>query len=152
FSDIAAQQVVYGLRGVVNEGTGRALAARFGKDRLAGKSGTTNDYRDSWFVAFDARQVVTVWVGRDDNKPVLLTGSSGALPVVGEVFAQTGILPLTIQLPEALTMQNYHRDLGVLIPLDCAEGRLLPGLTRAVPERQTCAGTVREEKWWERWF
>lgn len=152
FSDIAAQQVVYGLRGVVNEGTGRALAARFGKDRLAGKSGTTNDYRDSWFVAFDARQVVTVWVGRDDNKPVQLTGSSGALPVVGEVFAQTGIQPLTIQLSEALTMQNYHRDLGVLIPLDCAEGRLLPGLTRAVPERQTCAGTVREEKWWERWF
>lgn len=152
FSEVATTQVVYGLQGVIDEGTGRALAARFGSKQLAGKSGTTNDYRDSWFVAFDDHQVVTVWVGRDDNKPVQLTGSSGALPVVGEIFAQTGIRPLRIEWPEALAMQNYHRDLGVLIPLDCANGRLLPGLKRAVPERQTCAGTVREEKWWERWF
>jgi penicillin-binding protein 1A len=55
------------LEAVVTEGTGKA--ARLDR-RAAGKTGTTDDYRDAWFVGFTTDGVVGVWVGNDDNKPM----------------------------------------------------------------------------------
>jgi penicillin-binding protein 1A len=55
------------LEGVINNGTGRA--ARLGR-RAGGKTGTTQDYRDAWFVGFTADIVVGVWVGNDDSSPM----------------------------------------------------------------------------------
>jgi membrane peptidoglycan carboxypeptidase len=55
------------LEGVVNNGTGQA--ARLGR-RVAGKTGTTQDYRDAWFIGFTTDIVVGVWVGNDDNTPM----------------------------------------------------------------------------------
>jgi len=69
------------LRAIVEEGT--AWKAR-NMDRLVyGKTGTTNDYRDAWFIGFDERLVVGVWVGRDDHTPIgpRETGSRAALPI-----------------------------------------------------------------------
>lgn len=51
------------------------------KDYWAGKTGTTSDYKDTWFAGFDSRETTVVWVGYDDNKPTKLTGASGAVPV-----------------------------------------------------------------------
>ncbi len=48
---------------------------------LFGKTGTTNGGRDNWFAGFDRRYLLTVWVGRDDNRPTGLTGARAALPV-----------------------------------------------------------------------
>src|SRR6185312_5659881 len=57
------------LRSVINEGTGAgARAAGFALD-AAGKSGTTNDLRDAWFVGFTPELLTVVWVGLDDNQP-----------------------------------------------------------------------------------
>jgi len=68
------------LQRVTQEGTARKLTSIYGfKQPLYGKTGTTNDGRDSWFVGFNAEYLATVWVGRDDNKPTPLSGSSGAL-------------------------------------------------------------------------
>src|SRR5437667_3211902 len=64
------------LEGVVNNGTGRA--ARLGR-RAAGKTGTTQDYRDAWFIGFTADIVVGVWLGNDDNSPMDGVGG-GDLP------------------------------------------------------------------------
>jgi penicillin-binding protein 1B len=68
--------------GVVKHGTakyaGRTLPAHI---RVAGKTGTTDDLRDSWFAGFGADRLAVVWIGRDDNKPARLTGASGALRV-----------------------------------------------------------------------
>ncbi len=47
----------------------------------AGKTGTTSDYRDTWFAGFSPYETTIVWVGYDDNKPTKLTGASGAVPV-----------------------------------------------------------------------
>ncbi|HEY6931069.1 MAG TPA: PBP1A family penicillin-binding protein [Thermoanaerobaculia bacterium] len=72
------------MRGAVERGT--ATGARAGGVRgvLAGKTGTTNDERDAWFVGFSPRFLAAVWVGFDDNRPVRLTGSQAAVPIFAD--------------------------------------------------------------------
>ena len=77
-----AYQVVSMLEGVVKRGTGRRISS-IGKP-LAGKTGTTNDSRDAWFIGFSADLVVGVYVGYDDNRP-LGNGESGGV-VAGPIF------------------------------------------------------------------
>ena len=72
----------YGLQQVMTSGTGRSAYNTLPNSlQLAGKSGTTNDTRDSWFAGYSGNYVSVVWLGLDDNKQTGLTGSSGALPV-----------------------------------------------------------------------
>jgi len=54
------------------------------KGVLAGKTGTTNDYRDAWFIGFSPRFLTAVWVGYDDNRPVKLTGTQAAVPIFAD--------------------------------------------------------------------
>ena len=69
------------MRSVLNEGTGAgARAAGFALD-AAGKSGTTNDLRDAWFVGFTPELLAVVWVGFDDNQPLGLSGTQAAVPI-----------------------------------------------------------------------
>lgn len=152
FSEEAAYLVNYGLRGVINEGTGSRLADYFGVNKLAGKSGTTNDYRDSWFVAYDNQHVVTVWLGRDDNKPVQLTGSSGALRVVQQVLQQMPVSPLQLQEPMGIEAAGFHPNKGVRIPVSCSNSRLLPAYKKQLPEDLGCSGEIEEKSWWQRLF
>ncbi|SFE32598.1 transglycosylase domain-containing protein [Roseivivax sediminis] len=73
----AARQLVFMLEKVVSEGTGRA--AQLPDREAAGKTGTSNEQRDAWFVGFTADYVAGVWMGYDDNTP--LTGvTGGGLP------------------------------------------------------------------------
>ena len=68
------------LQRVTQEGTANKLSRVYGfQQPLYGKTGTTNDGRDSWFAGFNDVYLATVWVGRDDNKPTPLSGSSGAM-------------------------------------------------------------------------
>ncbi|TEW53773.1 penicillin-binding protein 1B [Psychromonas sp. RZ22] len=67
------------LHKVTTEGTARSLRWRNPGQYFAGKTGTTNNLNDSWFVGFDNDEVVTTWVGKDNNRSAKLTGSSGAL-------------------------------------------------------------------------
>ena len=70
------------MRSVLNEGTGAPARARPGFTLdAAGKTGTTNDLRDAWFVGFTPELLTVVWVGFDDNQPVGLTGAQAALPI-----------------------------------------------------------------------
>jgi penicillin-binding protein 1A len=70
------------LRSVITEGTGRR-ASRILKRDVYGKTGTTDDYTDAWFVGFDEKLVVGVWVGRDDHTTIgnKQTGARAALPI-----------------------------------------------------------------------
>lgn len=80
-SDDVRDEIRTLLKAVVEEGT--ALKAKELKRPLYGKTGTTNDYTDAWFIGFDDRLVVGVWVGRDDHKPIgpKETGARAALPI-----------------------------------------------------------------------
>ncbi|HSK79910.1 MAG TPA: PBP1A family penicillin-binding protein [Thermoanaerobaculia bacterium] len=66
------------LKGAVHHGT--AASAR-GLGPLAGKTGTTNDRRDSWFAGYSPNRVTVVWVGYDDNSRTRLSGAKAALPI-----------------------------------------------------------------------
>ena len=69
------------MRSVINEGTGAGVrSAGFTLD-AAGKTGTTNDLRDAWFVGFTPTLLTVVWVGFDDNQPLGLSGAQAALPI-----------------------------------------------------------------------
>ncbi|MCB2192564.1 MAG: PBP1A family penicillin-binding protein [Deltaproteobacteria bacterium] len=80
-SPVTAYLATHLLRGVVEEGTGRSM--RVLKRPLAGKTGTTNDLRDAWFVGYSPQLICGVWVGRDDNSPLgkRETGARAAGPI-----------------------------------------------------------------------
>jgi len=71
------------LQAVVSEGTGRRALKLTSLAPLGGKTGTTNDFTDAWFVGFSPRITTAVWVGRDDHKPLgkKESGSAAALPI-----------------------------------------------------------------------
>ncbi len=69
------------LQGVLDHGTAAAARGMGVVGPLAGKTGTTNDQRDSWFAGYSPDRATVVWVGYDDNSPSRLTGARGALPI-----------------------------------------------------------------------
>ena len=74
----AAGQLTWMMEKVITEGTGRRAILPDGRP-AAGKTGTSNDARDAWFIGFTADYVVGVWMGNDDNSP--LSGvTGGGLP------------------------------------------------------------------------
>jgi len=82
------------LQVVMQRGTGRS--SPFARIGVAGKTGTTNDNRDSWFAGFDNSKLSVVWVGRDDNQSTGLTGSSGALRVWNSMTRRNGVDPIVL--------------------------------------------------------
>jgi penicillin-binding protein 1B len=69
------------LKGVLDRGTGES-ARRWGFNRpAAGKTGTTNDYKDAWFVGYTPDLLAVVWVGFDNQSKLALSGSQAALPI-----------------------------------------------------------------------
>jgi penicillin-binding protein 1B len=89
------------LQAVVVEGTAVSLNKILpGSIGAAGKTGTTDDLRDSWFAGFTGKHLAVVWVGRDDNRPCALTGSSGALQVWGHLISNVSTAPLVLTQPD----------------------------------------------------
>lgn len=122
----AAWLTTYAMKKAVSEGTGRYLQNQYAWAALAGKTGTSNDSRDSWFVGVDGREVVTLWVGRDDNKPTKLTGSTGALRVYSEYLSFR--IPQRLQLPwpKGITTMSYMTQKSGSLKLDCGNEFKLP--------------------------
>jgi penicillin-binding protein 1B len=109
------------MRSVVNEGTGAgARGAGFVHD-AAGKTGTTNDLRDAWFVGFTPEMLTVVWVGYDDNEQLGLSGSQAALPIWTEFMkaAMAGRPNVTFQAPSGITFVEIDKDTGKLATPGC---------------------------------
>lgn len=104
----AAYQTIYAMQQVVERGTGRSLMNDFADLHLAGKTGTTNDARDTWFVGVDGEHVTTVWVGRDDNGDTKLTGASGALHLYKNYLKRTSAKPLKPEKPKAIKLVGIN--------------------------------------------
>lgn len=104
----SAWLTMYAMQKVVSEGTARYLDSILPSLKLAGKTGTSDEGRDSWYVGVDGREVVTVWMGRDDNKNVKLTGSSGPLRLYADYIQRRDPEPVKLQEPENITDVAYQ--------------------------------------------
>ena len=94
---IAARLVTLALQDAVSRGTGRSLlSAGLGPLRVAGKTGTSNDSRDSWFAGYTGDHLAVVWVGNDKNEPTGLYGSTGAMRVWSALFTKLPSAPLNV--------------------------------------------------------
>ena len=86
----AASMITDVLQGVLKRGTARSAAALGYRGDAAGKTGTTDDTRDAWFVGYTADRLALAWVGYDENSRTGLTGASGALPIWVDVMRHAG--------------------------------------------------------------
>ncbi len=135
---LAMQQVVRG-------GTARSLSRFLPEDLgVAGKTGTTDDLRDSWFAGFTGDKVAVVWVGRDDNKPQGLSGASGALPIWGAIMADARPKPLALSPPDDVALVWIDPSNGLLADQSCPGAEQEPFLRGGVPTlTSSCVGRSR---------
>jgi len=137
FDQSAILQVQRALIGVAEEGTARYLNQRFPGQTLAGKTGTTNDTRDSWFAGFTERLLTVVWLGRDDNQPINLTGSSGALRVWADIMQKKGFAAFKLSRDDSLEWRYINRFNGDLSKDGCADVVLLPFTKSQIPKKRS---------------
>jgi penicillin-binding protein 1B len=117
----ATYLVVNMMRSVMNEGTGAAArGAGFTLDAV-GKSGTTNDLRDAWFVGETPELLTAVWVGFDNNNVIGLTGSQAALPIWTEFMkrALAGRPSVGFDVPDGVVFADIDKDTGQLATPQC---------------------------------
>ena len=138
---------------VVREGTGQAIYHVMPAERTAaGKTGTTDDLRDSWFAGFTGDRLGVVWIGRDDNQPTGLTGSSGALRIWRDVFATTAGADLR---PPGDDIEYHWIDplSGLLADESCADAVQLPFIRGSAPAGQSpCIRGSRPVDWFQELF
>lgn len=115
----------------MDHGTGRAARAAIAPDVvIAGKTGTSSDFRDSWFAGFSGSHLAVVWVGFDDNRPAGLTGSAGALAVWAQLMRRLDTRSWDAIAPESLEEVSIEFGSGLAARTDCGGVDLV---TVAVP-------------------
>lgn len=130
-----------GLEQVVNNGTARHAKARLPAAlRAGGKTGTTDDLRDSWFAGFAGDRVAVVWIGRDDNRPAGLTGSSGALRVWTDLMRRIAPRPKVQAVPEGVIWAWTDGGTGESSEARCPGALELPFSKGTAPLGQGCSG------------
>ena len=109
------------MRSVLNEGTGAGARANGFTADAAGKTGTTNDLRDAWFVGFTPELLTVVWVGLDDNQPLGLSGAQAALPIWTQFMknAVAGRASSSFDAPGGISFVQIDRDTGKLATPNC---------------------------------
>ncbi|MBC7659371.1 MAG: penicillin-binding protein 1B [Chitinophagaceae bacterium] len=125
----------YAMRSVVFEGTARSAYNYMPMDiHAAGKTGTTNDGRDSWFAGFTGDRLTVAWVGNDQHLPTKLTGATGGVAVWARIMAKVAHKSLTLKTPESISYQWVDGQTGALSSADCLGVRYLPFTKRTAPQ------------------
>jgi penicillin-binding protein 1A len=126
---------------VVRRGTGARARSQLGRNDLAGKTGTTNEGRDTWFVGFNANIVGASWVGFDDFRPLggNEQGSSAALPMwigfMGEALARTA--EQRPKRPRGIVEHRINPESGLIADDAC----------RTLFSRSSISTTCRSARW-----
>lgn len=152
----AVHLLQYAMQETMQEGTGRSAYYSVPKElTLAGKTGTTDDGRDSWFAGFSGDLLAVAWVGRDDNGPTALTGATGALPVWSRFMAQVPQHGFSPVVPDGVSYHWVNTEKQALTDEYCDNARLLPFISGSEPtQRVSCSGTLERKirGWFEGLF
>lgn len=148
----------YALHKVTLEGTARQVRRRFPSINMAGKTGTTDDYRDSWFSGFDKNILVTTWIGKDDNTPTGLTGANGALRLYLGYQDRQEPKSLVRRFPSGLGIAHFNPQSGRATRAGCQSSMSLPAILETLPKRPDKCDVKnpkiqeRKKSLWERLF
>jgi len=152
----------YALQAVAREGTARSLYQQLPANlNVSGKTGTSDQQRDSWFAGFTGNRLAVVWVGRDDNRSLPFTGSGGALKVWTELMRLENPEPYITLKPESVEYQWVDPSGNLLTEPQCSGARSVPFIRGTEPtQRLTCSGQLRSQSqadgdlldWFKGWF
>ena len=147
----------FALTQVVEQGTAKALPGLLGSQiTVAGKTGTTNDRRDSWFVGYTRNRVAVAWVGEDDNRPAGVTGSNAAMRIWAGLFRELPLESVDLRMPDGAYWLWVDGESGKLTSEDCAGAVQLPFVEGSEPvETTSCLVAKTEdekESFWRRIF
>jgi penicillin-binding protein 1B len=138
----AVALVGFALQEAARIGTGRRIASTpLAAYSPAGKTGTSNDGRDSWFAGYTGNLLAVVWVGNDDNAALNLTGTSAALPVWIDLMSRLPQAPLSVETRAAVSWQSVTPD-GEAIAARCPDSRALPFVPGFAPEQPRLGGCM----------
>lgn len=153
---VAARLITIALQRTVSSGTGRQLVSDgLGRLNAAGKTGTSNDSRDSWFAGYTGDHLAVVWVGNDDNEPTGLYGSTGGMRVWSQLFQSLPSAPLKVGddgLDWRWVLGSNTTDAG------CPGARQFAFVAGFAPAYQSCqppepeVAPEQEQGGWREWF
>lgn len=160
FDEKASYLLNYALHKVTLEGTAKVIKRRFPTINMAGKTGTTDDYRDSWFSGFDKNILVTGWMGTDDNLSTGLTGTSGALQLYLDYQKRQQPKSLVRRFPQGLGIAHFDMEDGHITQAGCKNSMSVPAILDALPldvrrcvrESQPIVQPKKKKSLWERIF
>jgi len=139
--------LTYAMNKVTKEGTARYLShALPAWKNSAGKTGTTNKNVDSWYAGFTGQHVVSVWVGRDDNKPTGFTGAAGALRVWADFMKEIPTKPFKPVKPKGIKFMKVDAMTGLIYNPSCGQEHTVPFLVGTEPnEINECVPEIQYE-------
>jgi len=147
----------FALTRVVEEGTARSLHGLLGHDTLiAGKTGTTNERRDSWFVGYTRNHVAVSWVGRDDNRPAGVTGSNAAMRLWAGLFRKLPVEAVDLRMPDGAGFIWVDKQQQALTDQSCPGAVLVPFILGTEPQTSTKCMEKQQgrnrKSLWRKWF
>jgi penicillin-binding protein 1B len=130
----AVRLITWAMQQVAEYGTAHSLGdSSLAWLNAAGKTGTSNDLRDSWFAGFTSDRLAVFWMGRDDNKPTGLFGATGGLRAWQDLFRHLPTRPLSASPGEGLEMAWINPADGKPTQPECEGARQFPVVTGSLP-------------------
>jgi penicillin-binding protein 1B len=147
----------FALTRVVEEGTARNLHGLLGNESLiAGKTGTTNERRDSWFVGYTRDRVAASWVGKDDNRPAGVTGGNAAMRIWAGLFRHLPVEAVDLRLPDGANYVWVDKQQQALTDPSCPGAVQIPFIEGTEPQALTKCLKKQDSKnrksLWRKWF
>jgi penicillin-binding protein 1B len=151
FDDTDSYLVTAALEGAVERGSARRLRQLGVSAPVAGKTGTTNEFRDAWFVGYAPDLVVAVWVGFDDGARVGLSGARAAMPIFARFLREAGLAHglRGFSAPEDVESVEIDPATGLATGPGCPQGRAEVFRAGTAPRRSAC-GPWRDAIEWVR--
>jgi penicillin-binding protein 1B len=132
---VAARLTTWAMQQVVTSGTAAAIgSSNLAWLHAAGKTGTSDAQRDSWFAGFTGEHLAVVWMGRDDNKPTGLYGATGSMRVWQELFRKLPTKPRSAAPGDGLEMALVNPQTGKRTEAQCDGSRQIPFATGYLPQ------------------